>query len=162
TLQHGVLYTFAQPQSVVPLDLPGFDGPGWWASRNWRQTVLAFDAVTGKPLWRKLGRRAPNLAQPGEMYYPIMTAGEVDGFVYVPDTVDQMWVWTKDGLFLGRLYHERWEGIFDANTVYIELLAGFVYKDNGKTYVMAGDHGVSVHEVTLPTLVPTQSFPVQV
>ena len=38
------------------LHLPGIDGDGWWASRNWRNSPMQFDA-TGKPAWLKLGRR---------------------------------------------------------------------------------------------------------
>jgi len=145
-------YAFAEPIGSVPIKLGGIDGDGWWASRNWRQTPQRFDAKTGKPEWLKLGRRAPGKAKPGEMYFPRSICAAFDGFVFVPDTISQIWVWTDTGLYVGKLYHDPNDGIRDADSVFIELVGAFVYKIGGKVYSCAGDHGVSVHEVTLPKL----------
>ena len=46
------------------LHLPGIDGDGWWASRNWRNSPMQFDA-TGKPAWLKLGRRGAGQSRAG-------------------------------------------------------------------------------------------------
>ena len=146
------IFAFAEPVAPVPIKLGGIDGDGWWASRNWRQTPLRFDAKTGRPAWLKLGRRAPGKAKPGEMYFPCGICASIDGFVFVPDTISQIWVWTDTGLYVGKLYHDPSEGIHDADSVFIELVGAWVYKIDGKVYACAGDHGVSVHEVLLPKL----------
>ncbi len=36
----------------------------------------------------------------------------------------------------------------------MELVGSFVYKVNGKTYILTGDHGVYAHEVIEPKLTP--------
>ena len=152
----GVLSTYAAPRPTAHLRLPGVDGDGWWASRNWRLTPLRFDLTTGEPIgWQKLGRRAPGRAKPGEMYYP-NPARTVNHTVFVPDTFAQMWVWTDDGLYLGRLYNEQWEGKLDANSIFVELTGAFVYAIDGQLYACTGDHGVSVHQVELPPLTPVK------
>jgi len=142
-----------EPRSAHKMHLAGIDGDGWWASRNWRQTPLRFDLKGGEPLgFTKLGRRAPGKAKSGEMYFPRPFAGVIDGFLFVPDTVAQQWVWTDSGLYVGRLYHETWENIRDDKCVSVELTGAFTYKIDGKIYACTGDHGVAVHEVELPAL----------
>ena len=148
----GSIFAFAEPVAPVPIKLGGIDGDGWWASRNWRLTPLRFDPKTGKPAWLKLGRRAPGKAKPGEMYYPREICASIDGFVFVPDTFSQMWVWTDTGLYVGKLYHDPSDGIHDADSIFTELVGAWAYKIDGKVYACTGDHGVSVHEVTLPKL----------
>ena len=133
------------------LHLPGIDGDGWWASRNWRNSPMRFDA-RGKPAWLKLGRRAPAKAAPGEMYYPRNISADIGGDCFVDDTFAQTWLWTDAGLFLGRLYHEPYEQIHDGNGVFIESTGCYAYKINGKIYACIGDHGVFVHRVTIPAL----------
>jgi hypothetical protein len=151
--------------SSQKLRLPGIDGDGWWASRNWRMTPLKFDLKTGAPQWLKLGRRAPGKAKPGEMYNPRKLAGgdgASDGFIFIPDTLGQMWVWTEAGLYIGSLYHEHWEGIHDGNSIFCESVDAHIYKIDGKIYACAGDHGVGVHEVHLPKLTPVAGAAVTV
>lgn len=144
---------FAEPASGSKLRLGGVDGDGWWASRNWRLTPMLYDEQ-GQPRWLKLGRRAPGRAKPGEMYYPRAFAGRAGGCVFVPDTMGQMWVWTDTGLYLGKLYVEPWEQGPDADRIRVELVGAYVYAIGGKVYACTGDHGVAVHEVTLPVLQP--------
>jgi hypothetical protein len=91
-----------------------------------------------------------------------MYAGEANGFVFEPDTLGRLWVWTKGGLYVGGLYHDQYLHIYDTDSIFIELQAAFLYQDNGTIYAMAGDHGVSVHAVTLPALTATQTFTVTV
>ncbi len=158
--QDGSIYSFAQPESVVPLHLPGIDGDGWWASRNWRQTPLRFDVKTGRPAWLKLGRRASGFAQPGQMYFPLNLAGVVDGFVFVPDALNQMWVWTDSGLYIGKLYRDP--PSLDADSLHVEETGAYVYKIGGKVYAFAGDHGVSVHQVDLPKLINVDAGPINI
>jgi hypothetical protein len=151
----GAYDIFAEPHLAnrVNLRLPGIDGDGWWASRNWRNSPMRFDTA-GRPAWLKLGRRAPGKAQPGEMYYPRNISTDIDGFCFIDDTFAQTWVWTDTGLYVGRLYHEQWEQIRDSSGVFIESTASYAYKINGKVYACIGDHGVWVHELTLPQLTP--------
>lgn len=148
--------SFAEPAAGSRMQLGGVDGDGWWASRNWRQTPLLFDRG-GQPRWLKLGRRAPGRARPGEMYYPRPCAGRAGGCVFVPDTLGQMWVWTDTGLYVGKLYREPWEKGPDADRIRVELVGAYVYEIDGKLYACAGDHGVAVHEVALPTFRPLQA-----
>ncbi len=51
-------YSLVAPSTDPKLKLPGIDGDGWWASRNWRTRLVRFDKQTGRPLWA-VGRRAP-------------------------------------------------------------------------------------------------------
>lgn len=123
---------------------------------------MKFDLVSGRPSWLKLGRRAASAAKPGEMYYPGWgMAGSIDGIDYCADALSQVWAWTDDGLFLGRIYNDNPRGpIFDANGIYVELTGSFAYKINGKTYLLTGDHGVSVHQIDIPPLTRVDGGPV--
>ena len=153
-VENGAVYVCVNPSPKAKLKLTGIDGDGWWASRNWRMSPMKFDLKTGEPAWLKIGSRAAGLAKPGEMYYPGWgLAGSVDGVSYYADTMSQVWAWTDDGLYLGNLYTEGGK-TFDANSLHVELTGAFAYKVNGKTYILAGDHGISVHEVKIPKLTP--------
>jgi hypothetical protein len=136
--RNGSIYATADPLPDVQLRLQGIDGDGWWASRNWRKSTLRFDPKTGQASWLKLGRRAPGLAQPGEMYYPTQTLaggdGAVDGFLFVPDTMGQVWCWTDNGLYVGPLYHDPRQGVHDGDSLFVELVGSWVYKVGGKVY----------------------------
>jgi hypothetical protein len=156
----GSLYIKADARIKTRPRLTGIDGDGWWASRNWRMSPMKFDLKTGAPAWLKLGSRASGVARPGQMYYPGWgIAGPLDGIIYVADTLSQVWMWTDDGLYLGAPYNNGFQSgsgkpVFDANGVHVELIGVHVYKVDGKTYILAGDHGVSVHEVHIPKLTP--------
>jgi hypothetical protein len=137
-----------------PLVLPGIDGNGWWASRNWRTKVARFDAQ-GRCLWA-VGRRAPGRASPGQMYHPCHLAGVAGGAVFVTDTLGPVWVWSQDGLYLGRLFHDYQSGIEDDQVLYGETQATGVFTDpaTGHIYSVANDTGAHIHRVILPTLTP--------
>jgi hypothetical protein len=156
SLENGAAYVSVQESPPQKLRLTGIDGDGWWASRNWRLSPMKFDLKTGAPAWLKLGNRAPGRAQPGQMYYPGWgIGGSVDGIDYVADAMSQVWAWTDDGLYLGPLYHDNAGGaVYDADSIFVELIGSYVYKIGGKTYVLTGDHGVSIHEVRAPKLTP--------
>ena len=98
-------YAIVDPGKPEGLRLPGMDGEGWWASRNWRKKLVAWDADTGRLRWA-VGRRAPGRAQPGQMYNPIMVAGKVGDAVLVADGLAVVWAWHDTGLYLGRLYND--------------------------------------------------------
>ncbi len=146
---------WSQPRMApgVNLMLPGIDGDGWWASRNWRNSPMRFNAA-GIPAWLKLGRRASGLAKPGEMYYPWTVETDINGFCFVNDCISQTWVWTDTGLYIGHLYHDPRKQIRDGNSVFVESIGGYTYKIDGKVYNFMGDHGVFVHQVNLPHLTP--------
>jgi len=135
------------------LVLPGIDGQGWWASRNWRTKVARFDKTTGKCLWA-VGRRAPGKVEPGQMYHPCWLAGVAGGAVFVTDTLGPVWVWNQDGLYMGHLFHEFGSGIEDDQALYGEIQATGVFTDpdTGKIYSVANDTGAHIHEVILPKL----------
>jgi hypothetical protein len=148
-------YSMVQPASAQPLLLPGIDGQGWWASRNWRTKVARFDKKTGRVLWA-VGRRAPGKAEPGQMYHPAALAGVAGDAVFVTDTLGPVWVWSTDGLFLGHVYNNFGSGIQDDKTLYGEIQATTVSTDptTGKIYAIANDTGAHIHEVILPKLTP--------
>ncbi|MGB8353319.1 MAG: sugar-binding protein [Chthoniobacteraceae bacterium] len=148
------VYVRLEPGPKVKQRLTGIDGDSWWASRNWRITPEKFDLKTGEPAWLKLGRRTPGHANPGEMYYPGWgVAGPSHGVIFLADTLSQVWAWTDDGLYLGHLYNDNvGHSTYDPNSVFVELIGTFVYDIDGKTYILTGDHGVSVHEVEFPTM----------
>ncbi len=103
-------YTIAEPAPTKPLRLPGIDGEGWWASRNWRKKLVRFDKQSGQPVWA-VGRRATGRAERGQMYNPIMLAGSAGDSLLVADGLTVVWVWHKDGLYLGRLYNDFGAGV---------------------------------------------------
>lgn len=144
-------YSMVSPSSMKPMILPGIDGQGWWAGRNWRTKVARFDKLTGKPVWA-VGRRAPGLAQPGQMYHPAALAGVAGGAVFVTDTLGPVWVWNDDGLYIGQLYNYGGAGIADDKTLYGEIQATGILTDpnTGKIYSIANDTGAHIHEVILP------------
>ena len=152
------VYVRLEPSPKVKQHLTGVDGDGWWASRNWRITPAKFDLKTGEPAWLKLGRRTPTKAKPGEMYYPGWgIAGSSHGVDFYADTFSQVWAWTNEGLYLGPVYNDNvGTSIYDANSLFVELIGSYVYDIDGKTYILTGDHGVSVHEMTLPKLTPVE------
>ena len=148
-------YSMVEPSSHQPLTLPGIDGQGWWASRNWRTKVARFDKKTGKNLWA-VGRRAPGKAENGQMYHPAALAGVEGDAVFVTDTLGPVWVWSTDGLFLGHIYNNFNSGIQDDKTLYGEIQATIVFSDpkTRKIYSIANDTGAHIHEVILPKLTP--------
>lgn len=151
-------YTIVEPGPAKPLRLPGIDGDGWWASRNWRKKLVRFDKQTGKPVWA-VGRRAPARAERGQMYNPIMLAGAAGDALLVADGLTVVWAWHKDGLYLGRLYNDFGSGVQDANNIYVELQGTEVYTDpkSGKVYSIANDTSASIHEVVLPKTTPIKT-----
>ena len=160
---NGDIYVNVSASPKIALHMTGVDGDGWWASRNWRMSPMKFDMKTGQPAWLKMGHRAAGPARPGEMYYPgCGVAASIDGIDFIADTMSQVWAWTDDDLFLGRMYNDNLaRGPMDANGLYVELVGTFAYKINGKTYLLTGDHGVSVHEVDIPKLTPIDGGTVQ-
>lgn len=151
----GAYYTLIQPNPVQKLVLPGIDGKGWWASRNWRTKVARFDKATGRCLWA-VGRRTSGRAEPGEMYHPCWLAGVAGSMVFVTDTLGPTWVWNSDGLYVGHLGNDYNSGVEDDQTLYGEIQATGIYTDpsTGKIYAIANDTGAHIHEVTLPKLLP--------
>ena len=148
-------YSMVNPESELPLDLPGIDGRGWWASRNWRTKVARFDKQSGKPLW-VVGRRAPGQEERGQMYHPAALSGVAGEALFVVDTLGPIWLWTTNGLFLGHVFHDFGEGVQDDQTLYGEIQATIVYTDpsSGKIYSIANDTGAHIHEIILPKLTP--------
>ena len=148
-------YSMVNPEPQLRLNLPGIDGQGWWASRNWRTKIARFDKQTGKPMWA-VGRRAPGRAERGQMYHPAALSGVAGGALFVIDTLGPMWVWTTNGLFLGHVFHEDGEGIENDETLYGEIQATTIYDDptSGKIYSIANDTGAHIHEIILPKLTP--------
>ena len=148
------------------LKLPGIDGDGWWASRNWRTRLVRFDKQTGRPLWA-VGRRAPGRAEPGEMYYPAALPGVDGDFLFVLDTLGMVWVWHKDGLYVGRLYHDTGAGKMDDQSIYgevqeLRLSDPGTIRQAGKLYSLVTAAGPGVHEVSLPKVQRLTGEPVTV
>jgi hypothetical protein len=144
-------YAIVEPSPKNPLKLPGLDGEGWWASRNWRKKLASWDKNTGQLRWA-VGRRAPGRAERGQMYNPIDVSGEAGDTILVADGLAMVWAWHKDGLYLGRLFNDFGSGVQDANNLYVELQGTEVYTDSktGKIYSIANDTSASIHEVRLP------------
>ena len=149
------LYTILDPGCAKSLRLPGIDGEGWWASRNWRKKIARFDKATGRCLWA-VGRRAAGVAKPGQMYNPTSVAGVVDDAVFASDAMGVIWVWDHEGRYLGRLYNGPDDRKLDSNQMNIELMRANVLRNpkDGKIYAVTNDTGVQVHEVILPKRTP--------
>jgi len=65
TAKEGMRYPLLEPGAPPGLRVPGIDGDGWWASRNWRKKLAAWNADS--TLKWAVGRRAPARAKPGVM-----------------------------------------------------------------------------------------------
>ena len=156
-------YSLVTPGTNQKLKMPGIDGDGWWASRNWRTKLVRFDKQTGRPLWA-VGRRAPGRAEPGEMYYPASLAGADGDFLFVLDTLGMMWVWHKDGLYVGRLYHDTGAGKMDDQSIYGEVQSASIFRDpqTKKLYSLVCAAGASIHEILLPKVERLTGEPVAV
>ncbi len=153
-------YALMEPEAGQKLTLPGIDGQGWWASRNWRTKLARFDPKTGQCLWA-VGRRAPGKAEPGQMYHPVALAGEADGALFVSDTLGPVWVWNTDGLFLGHVFHDHYVDPPTAaldQVLYGEIQATLLFRHpkTGKLYHLGAGTESSLHEVTLPKTQPVR------
>ncbi len=159
----GSWFTILAPECAQPLKLPGIDGDGWWAGRNWRKKIARFDQQTGALRWA-VGRRAPGVAEPGQMYNPISLAGVAGGAVFAADAMGMLWVWDADGLYLGNLYHGPNDKKPDHESVYIEMQSAnvFTHPRDGKIYAASNDFGVSVHEVVMPKRSAISGAPVSI
>ncbi len=143
-------YTILDPSCDKKLKLPGIDGDGWWAGRNWRKKIAKFDKETGKCLW-SVGRRAPSVAEPGQMYNPISLGGVAKDAVFAADAMGVVWVWSTDGFYLGQLFNGPENKKPDEYSLYIELQGvNIVSTPDGKLYCVANDCGTSVQEIKLP------------
>ena len=154
------LYALVKPHSQKNLDLPGIDGSGWWASRNWRNKLVKFDKASGQVLW-SVGRRAPGLAEPGQMYCPISVSGKGGDAIFVADALSVVWVWQSDGLYLGRLFRDHHAGPSDVpvdQELYGEIQSTFVFTDPAtkKIYHIGAGNETRVHELIVP---PIQHLP---
>ena len=96
------------------------------------------------------------------MYYPASLSGIAGDFLFVLNTMGMVWVWHKDGLYLGRLYHDTGLGQMDDQSIYCEIQGSSIYHDprTGKVYSLVVDTGTTFHEVLLPKVQPLAGQPV--
>ena len=126
----GSRYALLDPAAPAGLRLPGIDGEGWWASRNWRKKLAAWNA-DGTLKWAA-GRRAPGRAQPGQMYNPMHLSGIARDCLFVSDAMSMTWVWHKDGFYVGRLFHDAGDSTMDENGIYVEMMGNGIHEADGK------------------------------
>lgn len=157
----GSTWAITDPSCAQPLKLPGIDGDGWWAGRNWRKKICRFDTATGALRWA-VGRRAPGVAERGQMYNPISLAGVADGAVFAADAMAVIWAWDADGLYLGRLLHGPDDRKADQYSMYVEMQGAHVFRHLDRTWLVANDCGVSVFEVRMPKRQPVAAGSVSV
>lgn len=148
----GSRYALLDPGVPNGLRLPGIDGEGWWASRNWRKKLAAWNA-DGTLKWA-VGRRAPGRAQPGQMYNPMHLSGTARDCLFVSDALSMTWVWHKDGFYVGRLFPDTGTGVMDDTGIYVELMGNRIHEADGKLYTLVNDTACAVHEVTFATFKP--------
>jgi len=149
-------YSLVSPASKAKLNLPGIDGQGWWASRNWRTKIAKWDA-NGQLIWA-VGRRAPGKAERGQMYHPAALAGVAGGAVFITDTLGPMWVWDTSGLFIGHVFHDVGEDTPPDQFVYGETQSTHVFTDpvSGEIFSIANDQAAHIHQVILPERTPVK------
>lgn len=152
TTKDGTRYALLEPSAPSDLRLPGIDGEGWWASRNWRKKIAAWN-TDGTLKWT-VGRRAPGRAAPGQMYNPMHLSGIARDCLFVSDAMAMTWVWHKDGFYVGRLFHDTGESVMDDQGIYVEMMGNGIHEADGKLYTLVNDTGCAVHEVTLPVFSP--------
>jgi hypothetical protein len=146
-------FTLLKPSTSAQLKLPSLDH--FWADRNWRKRLAKFDATTGKFLWAA-GRRAPARAWNGEMYNPFGVSVS-HGTAFVADVLGMIWLWSNEGLYLGRLLHDAEPGRrWDEFAIHAEIQGPVTLFTNAATeklYMVVNDTGAHIYEVTLPSLV---------
>jgi hypothetical protein len=144
-------YALLEPGTSAPLALPSIDH--FWANRNWRKKIARFDD-SGRCLWA-VGRRAPHRARAGEMYNPFGITYAQDT-LFAADVLGVVWVWSSDGLYLGRLYNDTNPGkVWDEYAVQVEVqgpMTLFTDEAAQRLYGVINDTGALVHEVKLPAL----------
>jgi hypothetical protein len=155
----GVHYALLEPGAPAGLRLPGIDGDGWWASRNWRKKLAAWNA-DGTLAWA-VGRRAPARAKRGEMYNPMGLSGVARDCVFLSDAMSMTWVWHKDGFYVGRLFPDTGTGVMDDTGIYVEMMGNRIREEGGRLYTLVNDTACAVHEVILPTFQPVAAAPVR-
>jgi len=147
-----VEYSLVDPGTSVELDLPSLDR--FWADRNWRKRIVKFERSAGRFLWAA-GRRAPARALNGEMYNPFGISVSHDT-VFAADVLGMIWLWSSDGLYLGRLLHDAEPGRpWDEYAIHAEIqgpVTLFTNENTGKLYMIVNDTGAHFYEVTLPSL----------
>lgn len=146
-------YAIAEPGCAQPQKLPGIDGDGWWAGRNWRKKICRFDDATGALRWA-VGRRAPGVAERGQMYNPMALAGVAEHAVFAADAMGVVWAWDTDGLYLGRLCNGPEDKKADQYSMYVEMMGANVYRHLDRTWLEANDCGASLFEVSMPKRTP--------
>ena len=75
--------------------------------------------------------------------------------IFVADVLGMVWLWSKDGLYLGRLLNDAEPGRpWDAYAMHAEIQGPvtLVTNDAGQLLMIVNDTGAHVYEVTLPTL----------
>ncbi len=145
-------YALLDPTAPEGLRLPGIDGEGWWASRNWRKKIAAWTS-DGQLKWA-VGRRAPGRAEPGQMYNPMHLSGISRDCLFVSDAMAMTWIWHKDGFYIGRIFHDAGKSVMDDQGIYVEMMGNRIHEANGKLYTLVNDTACAVHEVILPTFKP--------
>jgi len=150
--KQGTRYALIEPSAPSGLRLPGIDGEGWWASRNWRKKLAAWN-TNGTLKWA-VGRRAPGRAQPGQMYNPTHLSGVARDCLFVSDALAMTWVWHKEGFYIGRLFHDTGESVMDDQGIYVEMMGNGIHEADGRLYTLVNDTGCAVHEVTVPVFTP--------
>ena len=139
----------------------GYIGRAYYHPENWRKRLAKFDATTGKFSWA-VGRRAPARAWNGEMYNPYGVSVS-HGTAFVADVLGMIWLWSNEGLYLGRLLHDAEPGRpWDEFAIHAEIqgpVTLFTNAASEKLCMVVNDTGAHIYEVTLPSLV---SLPVSV
>jgi hypothetical protein len=148
------LYAVVAPSPAKKLELPGIDGSGWWASRNWRTKLAKFDSKTGELLWA-VGRRAPGVAEPGQMYHPSALSGKGGDALFVADALGPVWLWHSDGLFIGHLFKDHPSGGDNVpvdQELYGEIQSTFIFTHpkTGRFYHIGTGNETRIHEIILP------------
>jgi hypothetical protein len=147
-----VEYTLVDPNTSASLNLPSLDH--FWADRNWRKRIVKFETGTGKFLWAA-GRRAPARAINGEMYNPFGISIS-HSTLFAADVLGMVWLWSTDGLYLGRVLHDAEPGrTWDEYAVHAEIqgpVTLFTNEATERLYMIVNDTGAHAYEVALPAL----------
>jgi hypothetical protein len=84
--------------------------------------------------------------------------------LFASDVLGMTWLWTDEGLYLGRLLNDAEPGrIWDEYAVHAEVQGAVSLVTNaatGKLYMVVNDTGAHVYEVSLPRIQNLQSSPI--
>lgn len=129
---------------------PGYPaGQGFWSGRNSGQSFIGMGA-DWQPLWR-VGRKARQIAGPGQIYHHYRSIGQLDGCAFFGDVEGSVHVVHQDGFYLQRVLQDGWRtSTVGPDVLGVENFSGSVFHDpktGRRTLTISSEQATHVFEL---------------